>query len=67
VGKYDVDLSSLENFIGDIPFRHPVKRLVIIDEIGEMEYFSTVFTDLSSELLSSDKLVVATAASKGRV
>jgi len=65
VGKYGVDLVNFENFIGNIPFRDSVSRLIIIDEIGKMECFSKLFTDLVMELLSSNKLVIATVALKG--
>ena len=65
VGKYGVDLVNFENFIGNIPFRDPANSLIIIDEIGKMECFSKLFTDLVMELLSSNKLVVATVALKG--
>jgi nucleoside-triphosphatase len=65
VGKYGVDLVNFEKFIGNIPFRDPASRLIIIDEIGKMECFSKLFTDLVMELLSSNKLVIATVALKG--
>ena len=65
VGKYGVDLVNFEKFIGNIPFRDPAKKLIIIDEIGKMECFSKQFTDLVMELLSSNKLVIATVALKG--
>jgi nucleoside-triphosphatase len=65
VGKYGVDLVNFEKFIGTIPFRDPASRLIIIDEIGKMECFSKMFTELVIELLSSNKLVVATVALKG--
>jgi nucleoside-triphosphatase len=65
VGKYGVDLVNFENFLSAIPFWDPDKRLVIIDEIGKMECYSKMFTDLVIELLSADKLIVATVALKG--
>jgi nucleoside-triphosphatase len=65
VGKYGFDLVNFENFIGNIPFRDTTKSLIIIDEIGKMECFSKMFTDLVIKLLSSNKLVVATVALKG--
>ena len=65
VGKYGVDLVSFENFLANIPFRDPAGSLIVIDEIGRMECFSKLFTDLVMELLSSSKLVVATVALKG--
>jgi len=65
VGKYGVDLNSFESFIDRIPFRDPDRRLLVIDEIGRMECFSRKFTQLTSELLSSDRRVIATVAMKG--
>jgi nucleoside-triphosphatase len=65
VGKYGVDPVNFEKFIGNIPFRDPASRIIIIDEIGKMECFSKMFTELVIELLSSNKLVVATVALKG--
>ena len=65
VGKYAVDLVNFEKFIGNIPLRDPANILIVIDEIGKMECFSKMFTDLVIELLSSNKLVVATVALKG--
>lgn len=65
VGKYGVDLVNFENFIGHIPFRDPANSLIVIDEIGKMECFSKLFTDLVMEQLSSNKLVIATVALKG--
>jgi nucleoside-triphosphatase len=65
VGKYGVDVSIFEKFIGKIPFHDEAGRLIVIDEIGKMECFSTMFRELVMELLSSEKLVVATVALKG--
>lgn len=65
VGKYGVDLINFEHFLANIPFRDPASRLIVIDEIGKMECFSKLFTDLVMELLSSNKLVIATVALKG--
>jgi len=65
VGKYGVDLAGFENFICNIPFRDATNDIIIIDEIGKMECFSTMFKDLVIELLSSDTLVIATVALKG--
>lgn len=65
VGKYGVDLVEFEHIIKRIPFQDAAYNLIIIDEIGKMECFSEIFRDLVMELLSSDKLVVATVALKG--
>lgn len=65
VGKYGVDIAGFEKFISSIPFRDAASRLIVIDEIGKMECLSPAFRGLISELLSSGKLVIATAALKG--
>ncbi len=65
VGKYKVDLNGFETFIDSIPFCEPGRRLMVIDEIGRMECFSKKFIALTTELLSSDRPVVATVALKG--
>jgi nucleoside-triphosphatase len=65
VGKYGVNVKGFENFLDTIPFFDPVKRLIIIDEIGKMECLSQKFRGLLKELLDSEKGVVATIAMKG--
>jgi len=65
VGKYGVDLNGFDNFLARIPFREPGRRLVVIDEIGKMECFSRKFKELTAELLSSERPVVATVALRG--
>jgi nucleoside-triphosphatase len=38
VGRYGVDVLGFEEFLSTIPFFAPDARLVIIDEIGKMEW-----------------------------
>ena len=57
--------STLKSLSATSPFGIPANILIVIDEIGKMECFSKMFTDLVIELLSSNKLVVATVALKG--
>jgi nucleoside-triphosphatase len=65
VGKYGIDVNGFERFLDRLPFLEPGRRLLIIDEIGKMECFSRKFIQLTTELLSSERPVVATVAMKG--
>jgi len=63
VGKYGVDKTGFESFLATIPFQDA--GLVIIDEIGKMECISGLFCHLVEDLLSSEKCLLATIASRG--
>jgi nucleoside-triphosphatase len=63
VGKYGVDIAGFESFLGTISFQDA--GLVVIDEIGKMECLSGRFCQLVENLLSSDKCLLATIASRG--
>lgn len=65
VGKYRVDVKGFEDFLGDISFLNPETRLIIIDEIGKMECFSQKFKRMIKDILSSEKMLIATIALKG--
>jgi nucleoside-triphosphatase len=65
VGRYGVDVSGFESFLGSIPFSSHATRPVVIDEIGKMECLSDRFTRFVEELMRSPRLVVATIAWKG--
>jgi len=65
VGKYGVDVRGFENFLGGISFSAPATSLVIIDEIGKMECLSPEFRRMIKEILSSEKMLIATVALKG--
>jgi len=65
VGKYKVDIKGFEDFLDSIAFFDHTVGLIIIDEIGKMEYLSCKFKKLLKEILASRKLVVATIALKG--
>ncbi|MEM4658632.1 MAG: NTPase [Candidatus Methanosuratincola sp.] len=66
VGKYGVDVEGFDDFLSSIPFFEEESRLVIVDEIGKMESLSFKFTRLIKQILDSDKVVVATIASRGK-
>ena len=65
VGKYGVDVAGFEAFIKKIPFFDDKISMIVIDEIGKMECFSTKFTKLVRALLDSEKIFIATIALKG--
>lgn len=61
VGKYGVDIDSLER-VGVPALYRAVQQcdLVVIDEIGRMELFSTSFREAVSEMIDSGKRVLGT-------
>jgi nucleoside-triphosphatase len=65
VGQYGVDIKGFENFLEGIAFLAPETGLIIIDEIGKMECLSPEFRRMIKEILSSEKLLIATVALKG--
>jgi nucleoside-triphosphatase len=65
VGKYGVDVDSLERFLQPLAFRNPATDLIVIDEIGKMECFSAVFRHLTRNALASETPVVASVAQRG--
>jgi nucleoside-triphosphatase len=65
VGRYGVDVAGFEQLLAELDIRHAQSRLIVIDEIGEMEYLSERFTDDMTALLNSPKMMIATIALKG--
>ena len=65
VGKYGVDVRGFEDFLEAIDFFGMECDLIVIDEIGKMECFSSKFKKLIVEALASEKLVIASIALKG--
>jgi nucleoside-triphosphatase len=65
VGRYGVDVIGFEDFLDRISILNQKTELVMIDEIGKMECFADKFNILISELLDSEKLLIATVAFKG--
>jgi nucleoside-triphosphatase len=66
VGKYGVDVAGFEAFIEQLPFFDDNAGMIVIDEIGRMECFSTKFTKLVRTILESEKLFIAAVALKGK-
>lgn len=66
VGKYKVDLESFENIaLPAIENALRNSKIIIIDEIGPMELFSTKFKDMVLKALDSSNHVTATIKHKG--
>ncbi len=65
VGKYGVDVDSLDRFIQTLECLTPAIDLIVIDEIGKMECFSAAFRQLTRRALASETPVVASVAQRG--
>jgi nucleoside-triphosphatase len=65
VGKYGVDVAGFERYLDTVPFLSPYTDLVVVDEIGRMEFLSGKFARLVVDLLDGPVMVVATIALRG--
>ena len=63
VGRYGVDVTGFERLV--TPELARPCDLMLIDEIGKMECFSTAFVEVVQRLLDGTTPVVATVASRG--
>lgn len=60
VGKYGVNIEILEEIVRE--YMPPIKDVVyIIDEIGKMELFSSLFKDFIKSIVEGNYLFIATA------
>jgi nucleoside-triphosphatase len=65
VGRYGVDTASLDSFLDRLKAGDPGLRLVVIDEIGKMEYLSGRFRSFVRERLDAPVPLLATIALHG--
>jgi nucleoside-triphosphatase len=65
VGKYGVDISGFDEFLKSLTLPSGQGCLIIIDEIGKMECFSSFFREMITRILEDDCLLVATIAKRG--
>lgn len=65
VGRYRVDVKGFEGFLDRLNLLECLSSIIIIDEIGKMECFSKRFCEIITQLLSGEKLLIATIAVKG--
>ena len=65
VGKYGVDTAGFDLFLENLDLLNPRAKLIVIDEIGKMELFSSHFRTLLRQVLVSDKCLLASIALHG--
>ncbi len=65
VGKYGVDVAGFDDLLDKLDLMNSSARIVVVDEIGKMESLSAKFRKLISQILDSDKTLLATIALKG--
>lgn len=65
VGRYGADVRAFDSFLSEIEGEVLASRIVLIDEIGKMECYSQRFRSLIENLLSSERVLIATIAEKG--
>jgi len=65
VSRYGVDVQGFERLLDQLDLCHVPSSVIILDEIGKMECFSTRFKEEVTALLNSAKTVIATIALKG--
>ncbi len=65
VSRYGVDLEGFEAFLEPVPFFSPGTDLIVIDEIGKMEWFSERFREIVRGALDAPVPCVATIARRG--
>jgi nucleoside-triphosphatase len=65
VGRYGVDLASLDEIVATTLVPPDAAWLYVIDEIGKMESWSPQFVDAVQALLDADVTMVATVSQKG--
>ncbi len=62
VGKYKIDVEAFEKIgVAAVERALVEKSLIVIDEIGKMELFSSRFREMVARALNSEKTVLATA------
>lgn len=65
VGRYGVDIDGFEVFLNTLDLLDPDVELIVIDEIGKIELFSSRLQRLVRNVLNYDKQVLATISLKG--
>ncbi len=65
VGKYGVNLHDIDEIA--VPSMMPARagEIVVIDEVGKMECFSSLFREILIKVLDSDHPVIGSIAQKG--
>jgi len=65
VGRYGVDVAALDS-VGVAAIREAIQscEIVVVDEIGKMELFSSEFRGVVLKAVASPKVIIATAMQK---
>jgi hypothetical protein len=67
IGKgYGVDRAGFDLFLGNLDLLNPEVKLIVIDEIGKMELFSSRFRTLLRQILNGKKWLLASIALHGK-
>ncbi len=65
VGKYRIDIKGFENLIDAVFSKEKKTGLYLVDKIDKIECESRKFAKVMTEILNSDKPVIASIAEKG--
>jgi len=65
VGKYGVDLNQFEKIAIPAIWPSAAENILIIDEIGKMECYSTLFREVLLKIFGAPNQLIATIAWKG--
>ncbi|MCS7134352.1 MAG: NTPase [Candidatus Pacearchaeota archaeon] len=60
IGKYHVNIEGINKMVKETEKSIEKAEILIIDEIGKMEFFSDAFKEMISKIIDSEKNVVAT-------
>lgn len=59
-GKYFIFIDNINEIVDKATKISKEKKIIFIDEIGKMEFYSEKFKNFINELLASDKKIIAT-------
>jgi nucleoside-triphosphatase len=65
VGKYGVDVATIDRFAARLPEASRQSPICLIDEIGKMECLSTVFVQSMRHVIEGGRAIVATVGERG--
>lgn len=60
VSKYGVNLAGIDRMVGVFLKGFEKADVIIIDELGPMEFYSQKFKEMLEKIFASDKIVIAT-------
>lgn len=60
VSKYGINIEGINSIVEKFEKSFDKAKLIFIDEIGKMEFYSEKFRDILDKILNSDKTIIAT-------